>query len=173
MSRCFFSIKKSFLSFSTNIVRADLRSECERLLQLSCEKLNLKFGEVKRDEHGKPYIDGQNFFFSFSHSKDVACCVINKDCRVGVDVQFVSEKLMKVKSRFLNANDFFFEEEDLEKLCRAWCIKEAVFKAAPNHLVSLKNICIRNGNFAEDKYGYKYDLFCSHFNDFHFALALN
>lgn len=173
MSRCSFFIKKSFLSFSTNNAREDLRSECENLLKISCEKLNLKYGEVRRDEHGRPYVDGQDFFFSFSHSRDVACCVVNKECRVGIDVQFVSEKLFRVKSRFLNTNDIFYEEEDLGELCCAWCIKEAVFKAAPKHLVSLENIFIRSEKLAEDKYGFKYDLFCSLFDDFHFALAVN
>jgi len=165
-------IKNCFLSFKKNVAREDLRSECENLLKLSCEKLNLQFGDVRRDEHGRPYIEGQNFFFSFSHSKNVACCAVNKNRRVGVDIQYVSSKLLNVKSRFLNSNDLFFNEEDLGKLCQVWCMKEAVFKASPCYLVSLKNIFVRSSDWAEDRAGAKYDLFCSTFDDFYFALAI-
>jgi phosphopantetheinyl transferase (holo-ACP synthase) len=169
----FFFVGKSLLSFRRNISREKLGSECENLLRLSCEKLNLDFGEVKRNVHGKPYLEKQNFFFSFSHSKDVACCVVDEEHPVGIDVQFVSEKLLAVKSRFLHPNDFFFEEESLEKLCQIWCMKEAVFKAAPQHLVSLKNIFVKDCHWAEDKNGFGYNLFCSRFDEFHFALAIN
>ena len=173
MDRNFFFIKNSLISFCRNIARENLSSECENLLRLSCEKLNLNFGEVRRDEHGKPYLEKQNFFFSFSHSKDVACCVVDKENRVGVDVQFVSKKLLRIKSKFLHTNDFCFEEKNLDTLCKVWCMKEAVFKASPQHLVSLKNIFIKSSCLADDKYGNKYDLFCSSFNEFHFALAVN
>lgn len=173
MSRYFFIVQGCLLSFSNNILRTNLRSECETLLKTSCEKLGLHFGEVKRDEHGKPYILNQDFYFSFSHSQDVACCVVCKDHRVGVDIQYVSEKLRTVRPKFLSPNDFGNDEEGLENLCRLWCIKEAVFKASPYHLLSLKNIKIIDRNHAEDQNGLKYDLFCSTFQKLHFALAVN
>lgn len=169
----FFLVNECLLSFSTNIARCDLRSECENLLKISCKKLNLDFDVVRRDKHGKPYILNQKFYFSFSHSQDIACCVVNKERSVGVDIQFIDEKLLHVKEKFLNPNDFGYNEENLDLLCKLWCIKEAVFKAAPQHLVGLKDIKIKNLDAAEDKNGFFYDLFCSRFEKLHFALAIN
>ncbi len=167
-----FFINNCFLSFSTNIPRENLRAECELLLEGACQELNLTCGTVERDEHGKPFIEGQNFYFSFSHSKDVACCAVCKEKPVGVDIQFETEKLLRAKERFLNEKDFF-HGDDIARLCQMWCIKEAVFKASTQHLTTLQNIFIKSETLAEDAYGAQYEIFCSRFENFHYALAVH
>ncbi|MBE6718409.1 MAG: hypothetical protein E7574_04045 [Ruminococcaceae bacterium] len=84
---------------------------------------NLSF---KTMENGKPYIEGNPFYFSLSHSGDYAVCAIS-DTPVGIDIELDKELSTLVKKRFaenmlewtkreakgkLTGNGFFDKTED-------------------------------------------------------------
>ena len=91
-------------------------------------------------ENGAPYIKDNSACISISHSQDIVCLAVSHDSVIGIDVEFNSEKIVRVRSKFLNEKEqSFISEEDLAKNNLAWCAKEAVYKAALIEGVDLKD----------------------------------
>ena len=77
----------------------------------------------------KPFLKEEAFHFSISHCGDYAAVIVSRTKRVGVDIEVMSEKIERIRFKFLSekdARDFY--EGDLFKWTHAWSAKEAVFK---------------------------------------------
>lgn len=85
----------------------------------------------------KPFLENELFHFSISHSGDYAAVLVSTANRVGVDIEFVSEKVERIKNKFLSGPELLMMEEIItsaisisnqELFAFAWSIKEAMFK---------------------------------------------
>lgn len=79
--------------------------------------------------NGKPVLSG-NWHISISHSNDLASMIVSTN-PVGLDVQGVDEKLLRIEKRFTNASETRFLPDDhrrIDFLTVIWSAKEAVFK---------------------------------------------
>jgi Phosphopantetheinyl transferase len=79
----------------------------------------------------KPYLPNEEYHFSISHCGDYAAVIVSKDHRVGIDIELVTEKVEKVKQKFLNEqelNNIQYSTFNIQHLTLLWCCKEAVFK---------------------------------------------
>lgn len=94
---------------------------------------NKRFQSIELTETGKPFfVDEPNCFFSISHSANYAAVAISNQKEVGVDIEMISEKALRLSKRFLSDDEL----EILNKLFTSpelaatagWCIKETVFK---------------------------------------------
>lgn len=72
---------------------------------------------------GKPILN--KGFLSMSHSHQYIVICYSNTINVGIDVEMISEKINKVKSKFLHPKDRYDSLTDLTQL---WTIKEAFFK---------------------------------------------
>ncbi len=74
-----------------------------------------------------------DFYFSLSHSKNMASVCISKDARVGLDCELVSDKALKLEKYFglakINFNSIYEKKKYLTKL---WCKKESQIKSNLN-----------------------------------------
>lgn len=84
-------------------------------------------------ETRKPFLPDEQYHFSISHCGDFAAAIVSRDKRVGVDIEIPTEKIERVKEKFLSP----IERQTLEKdnsyndrqhLTLLWSCKEAVFK---------------------------------------------
>jgi phosphopantetheinyl transferase len=81
----------------------------------------------------KPFLPNHEYHFSISHCKNYAAAIVSTNERVGIDVELVSEKVEKIKHKFLHADELRFVNT-LSKLQQAqvltilWSAKEAMFK---------------------------------------------
>ncbi|MBE7173949.1 MAG: 4'-phosphopantetheinyl transferase superfamily protein [Williamsia sp.] len=83
----------------------------------------------------KPFLEGQPYQFSISHSENYAAALVSKTCQVGVDIELASPKIALIRRKFLSdgdaaalgldASDTTMNELDLTI---AWSAKEAVYK---------------------------------------------
>lgn len=83
--------------------------------------------EIIYNEDGKPYLKDNSQFISISHSENfigLACAPFN----IGLDIEEISERVHKIKNRFLNENEIKIFGEDTISLTELWTIKEALFK---------------------------------------------
>ncbi|MDR2560584.1 MAG: hypothetical protein LBC63_02285 [Holophagales bacterium] len=98
--------------------------------------------EILADENGRPYVDGNPFFFSMSHTGDLLVIAVD-DHPVGVDAEYMKER------DFAKLSAWFFGEPicGREDFYRRWTRFEAGLKLAgrplfskaapePNHLHS-------------------------------------
>ncbi len=117
---------------------------------------------IKIADTKKPFLADEAFHFSISHCGDYAAAIASKKNRVGVDIEVISEKVERIKDKFLTA-----EEQEMvsgitntqhtmsnaQMLTLAWGIKETIFKWYGSGGVDfrehmhIKNISLRNNEF--------------------------
>ena len=92
----------------------------------------------------KPFLVNEAFHFSISHCGDYAAAIVSKSNRVGVDIEIISEKIGRIREKFLSVEEQNILNEVIEiqqlilevphvmlemrLLTCAWSIKEAMFK---------------------------------------------
>ena len=72
---------------------------------------------------GKPILS--KGFISISHSHSYIIVAFSKTEPIGIDIELISEKINKVKSKFLHPKDRYV---NLKELTQLWTIKEAFYK---------------------------------------------
>jgi 4'-phosphopantetheinyl transferase len=93
---------------------------CTRLLlNVIDEKLKISY-----NKYGAPILNN-NKYISISHTTKLIAIVISKN-KVGADLELISQKLLKIKSRFISNNDNVASNK--ENLTLAWSAKECVLK---------------------------------------------
>lgn len=92
------------------------------------------FQHVQKNEYQRPYLTDNSFQFSFSHCSGFGAAAISRIHSIGIDVEKVSERVLKLLPRFLNERERkFIQDLSLEDRVRIstlfWSIKESAFKA--------------------------------------------
>ncbi|MBO5224964.1 MAG: 4'-phosphopantetheinyl transferase superfamily protein [Parabacteroides sp.] len=85
---------------------------------------------VAYHSNGAPYLLESNLFLSISHTKDYVTVLLQEQPFVGIDIEFRSERVLKIRSRFMNIEEekVINKENEAEHLLLYWCAKEALFK---------------------------------------------
>lgn len=82
----------------------------------------------------KPFLENEAYHFSISHCDDFAAAIVSKDKRVGIDIETVSERVRRVKDKFINnieagiLQQYENHVSELMKFTLIWSCKEAMFK---------------------------------------------
>lgn len=100
------------------------------------------FIELKAEANKKPVLTNFPHRLSISHSGDVAAVLLSRDCEVGVDVEHIHPKILRVEPRFLSDEERKqlpeTEEKRILRLLQYWCAKEALFKVYANGHVDFR-----------------------------------
>lgn len=98
--------------------------------------LNPKEILYKFNEHEKPFLkDYSDVFFSISHSKDYALCIVS-DSEIGIDIEHIEDINLNIAKRFFTEPEYeaiVSLENDKDKLIKfydCWTKKEAYIKWA-------------------------------------------
>lgn len=80
--------------------------------------------------NGAPYLPDVPLHISVSHTKDYAAVLLQSQPFAGIDIEYRSPRVLKIRSRFMNEKevagiDFAHE---IEYNLIHWCAKEALFK---------------------------------------------
>ncbi|MEO8772153.1 MAG: 4'-phosphopantetheinyl transferase superfamily protein [Ferruginibacter sp.] len=91
----------------------------------------------------KPFLPNEAYHFSISHCGDYAAVIVSSANRVGTDIEIVSEKVGRIRDKFLTAGEQELVEEifniqrtmfnvqsisHVQLITLCWSIKEAMFK---------------------------------------------
>ena len=100
------------------------------------KELSIDDQDLVYEESGKPFIrDGQNI--SFSHSNIYVAVIISKQI-VGIDIETASDRIFKIKNKFLETELKYPIEFNQETLLVYWNIKESIFKSLRNSQIDFK-----------------------------------
>lgn len=101
----------------------------------------------------KPFLENEAYHFSISHCGDYAAVMVSSKYRTGVDVELFTEKVKKIKHKFLSITEQQLIENIAEGsdpffytklLTTAWSIKESLFKWYGSHEVDfIKHLHIK------------------------------
>jgi phosphopantetheinyl transferase len=95
---------------------------------------------IEYDSKGKPYLNKEKGI-SISHSNEIVAIGISNEIDFGIDVQFKTDKVFKIQSKFLSEMEIKFlgKKNDLESLIKVWSAKESIYKALGKKGVSFSN----------------------------------
>ena len=117
---------------------------CTRLL---LKKINPKLN-ISYNQFGAPTINN-NQNISISHSDKYVAIIISKN-KVGIDIEKISNKPLKVIQKFISKNDNI--KVDKKEASLAWCVKETLFKYHMEGEIDFKkNINIKEIDFEQKK----------------------
>ncbi|RPA67802.1 4'-phosphopantetheinyl transferase superfamily protein [Cyclobacteriaceae bacterium YHN15] len=147
-----------FLSFReklafANISKTDKKREWKGArvaIKSALDCISLPYPGFFKDEHGKSHpMDGYGFV-SLTHTKGIAAAIFHKDMPVGIDLDFVREKVVRLGPKFLNESEIEFLDNDPALYTIAWSAKESIFKCQGKRGISLKrNILLEPFNIQD------------------------
>lgn len=85
------------------------------------------------NEDGKPFLKNSKHQISISHTNGLVCIMLSALDAVGVDVELISDRVEKIKHKFLKDSELaqrsgLDKDNQLLWLLLAWCAKEALYK---------------------------------------------
>lgn len=124
---------ESFFAGHTGLT-SDIKHEKRRMEYFAGRYLLMHLEEefpvhtIQKDEHDKPRIDNNRFFFSISHSWPYVAVVVDTMNEAGIDIQTWHPNIERIQHKFLSADEQEMFRNDAKLLTVAWCAKEAVYK---------------------------------------------
>lgn len=89
-----------------------------------------RFIHLESDLNGKPVIRNFPVELSLSHSADLSALLLSKKFKVGIDIEQMDHKVLRIQHKFVSEKELQWvsEEERVEQLYAIWCAKEAMYK---------------------------------------------
>ncbi len=141
-----------FLSFReklslANISKIEKRNEWKAAriaIKTALDGIALPYPGFFKDRHGKSHaMDGYGYV-SLTHTKGLAAAIFHKDMPVGIDMDYVREKIVRLGPKFLDPSEMEFLNNDPLLYTMAWSAKESIFKCQGKKGISLKeNILLK------------------------------
>jgi phosphopantetheinyl transferase len=115
------------------------------------------FDQIQLNPAGKPFLPEGMPQFSISHTKGFVAGIISTVLPVGIDIEFISPRVLKIEKKFLNAQEYALldplsERDRIIFASLFWSIKETVYKCWGNGGVDFSEQ-IRIQSFALQDHG--------------------
>jgi phosphopantetheinyl transferase len=94
------------------------------------------FGQIQLNPAGKPFFP-EGIQFSISHTRGFAAGIISAETPVGIDIEYISPRVLKIEKKFLNPQEYALlaplsEQDRIVFSSLFWSIKETVYKCWGN-----------------------------------------
>ena len=83
---------------------------------------------LQSDLLGKPYFEKSNFQVSISHTASHVAVILSDKFEVGIDIESIQPKVLRVKEKFLTVEELTGAGDNLLKIIIYWCTKETLYK---------------------------------------------
>ncbi len=124
------SIKASVFSFDEYY--NSMSNKKRKTEWLSIRQLLINMGDdvdIYYDEHGKPHFTEGSEHLSISHSKESIAVSMHKSKEHGVDLQFLTPKIKRIRDKYLREEEIkALQSSSTLELSVYWSMKEALFK---------------------------------------------
>lgn len=88
--------------------------------------------------NGKPYFEDLSINISISHTKEYVAVILSQSPLLGIDIEYVSDRVKRVRSRFISDMEYIDPENEVLHLLLHWSGKETMYKALSREKVDLK-----------------------------------
>lgn len=113
--------------------------------------------EIAYRENGQPYLyNHPEFEISISHSKTIVSIALSQGFQIGLDIELIHPRLIKIADRFLNPTEFVFFNtfttiiEKIQFLTIVWTAKEALYKIIGSDIDYKKDIRVKEFSLEQD-----------------------
>ena len=117
---------EKLINLTSNTDFSHLKSDKRKKEFLACRILLNYFNKnlkISYSENGSPNLNNHQYI-SVSHSGDLVCIIIS-DQKIGIDIEKISDKSLRLKEKFVNPHHTKLNKE---KSTLIWCVKEAIYK---------------------------------------------
>lgn len=106
---------------------------------LICEMTGEKSKIIYNDMR-KPFLRGNSYNISISHSNFMTSILLSRTKKVGVDLEYMSHKISSVSFKFINGQEIVTDDPKLRRyhLYLHWCAKEALYKICDKQDINFK-----------------------------------
>jgi enterobactin synthetase component D len=140
-------VNLEFLSFReklsyTNISHPEKRKEwatARMAIYEALQELHIPYPGFFKDEHGKSQSMTGQGYVSLTHTLGYAGAIFHREQPVGIDLEVIREKILKIGFRFLDKSELEFLEQDPAHYTMAWSAKESIFKCQGKKGISLRD----------------------------------
>ena len=89
---------------------------------------------------GKPFLNDGSWNISISHTKDYAAIILDKRNKVAIDIEHISPRINKIRSRFMNVREEenLSVENELIHLLLHWSAKESLYKLLDDERIEFR-----------------------------------
>lgn len=98
------------------------------VIQSLVNNMGLDYQGIYKDAFGKPHLSQIQYSISIAHCFPLAVGAIHKHSPIGIDIEKPRMQLLNIRDRFLNQKEAVYAGDNLEKLCKLWTGKEALYK---------------------------------------------
>lgn len=133
------SAEESFRQYADSEKIHPGRISSRLLIKELMKQRDIEHGALLFDESGCPCFKNPDYFISLSHSGAYSVAIIHRKNKVGIDIELIREKLVKVSDKYLSEKEKPDAGQDLKKLAVYWCAKETLYKIYSRKQLSLKN----------------------------------
>lgn len=93
------------------------------------------------NENRKPFIKGNSYYISISHSRDLTSIMLSRERKVGIDLEYMSHRIGSISNRFINESEVITGDEETRKyhLYIHWCAKEALYKICDKQDINFRD----------------------------------
>ncbi len=115
-------------------ITPDIKNEKRRMEHLAGRFLLKHLKEdfpllnIRPDEHDKPRIADNQYYFSISHSWPYVAAIVSPYHECGMDIQVWHERMTLLQHKYLSPDEQSFFNDDPQMLTMAWSAKEAAYK---------------------------------------------
>jgi len=113
--------------------------------------------EIAYRENGQPYLRNRpEFEISISHSKTIVAVALSQGFQIGVDIELIHPRLLKIADRFLNPTEYISFNalttiiEKIQFLTIVWTAKEALYKIIGTDVDYKKDIRVKEFSLEQD-----------------------
>lgn len=89
--------------------------------------------------NGRPYFEDRSINISISHTKEYVAVILSQSPLVGIDIEYVSDRVKRIRSRFISDSEYIDPQDEITHLLLHWSGKETMYKALSKEKVDLKN----------------------------------
>jgi len=91
-------------------------------------KADFPLHHIAPDEHDKPRIPRNQYYFSISHSYPYIAAMVSNEAECGMDIQVWRNRMEVLQHKFLSPGEQSFFDNNVQLITLAWCVKEAAYK---------------------------------------------
>jgi 4'-phosphopantetheinyl transferase len=107
--------------------------------RLLLHELAGKLVHVEYNDDGKPFVAGNEFALSISHTKGMVAVIIAKT-KAGIDIEMLSERVMAIQDKFIGQSEKtqLSIGSDIKTILLYWSAKETLYKIEGNRGIDFK-----------------------------------
>ena len=131
----FFEQASTFRAVATNPGQ-QLQQLASRMVLKALQPL-FPISQIQLNPAGKPFLPEGLPQFSISHTRGFAAAIISPEIPVGIDIEWISPRVLTIAKKFLNPHEHALlaelsEQDRIAFLTLFWSVKETVYKCWGN-----------------------------------------